>query len=239
MTESAYDGPVPVIGLAHGSRHHRGGEAIAELMRAVGELTGGPARVAFLDLAEPDLETVAAELAAVGHRRAVVVPLLFTAAFHATVDVPEAVQEAAASSGLELTVADILGTGDDIVDILDQARRDAGIAPGTSLLVFAVGSSNPAANAAVADLAERLGLRHHTTARAAFGTVPPRPDAILAGLAEPVAILPLFLADGLLLDPMRSRAAEHGWTMTEPLGERAAPVVRHRYDSALTSAELG
>ena len=203
---TAYDNRVPVIGLAHGSRHPRGAEAIEQLMRAVGELTDVPARVAYLDLAQPDLTAVATELAAAGHQRAVVVPLLFTAAFHATVDVPEAVQEAAESAGIELSVADILGTGDDVLEMLDRARQDAGIDPQASLLVFAVGSSNPAANAAVADLAARLGLRHRTTARAAFGTTAPRVDVVLPELTEPIAVLPLFLAEGLLLDPMRARA---------------------------------
>jgi len=239
MNQPTYDGPVAVIGLAHGSRHPRAGQAIAELMRAVGELTGGPARVAFLDLAAPDLTTVAAELAAAGHRRAVVVPLLFTAAFHATVDVPEAVAEAAASSGMELTVADIIGTGDDVREMLDRAWIDAGGPADASLMLFAVGSSNPAANAAVTDLARRLDVNHRTTARAAFGTVAPRVDAVLPELPEPIGVLPLFLADGLLLDPIRARAEKHGWLMTEPLGERAATIVRHRYHSALSSVDLG
>ncbi|HEY5820717.1 MAG TPA: CbiX/SirB N-terminal domain-containing protein [Propionibacteriaceae bacterium] len=236
---SAYDGTVPVIGLAHGSRHPRGGEAIEQLMRAVGELVGGPSRVAYLDLAQPDLEAVAAELAAEGHRRAVVVPLLFTVAFHATVDVPEAVAAAAESSGLELMVSDILGTGDDVAEVLTQAMADAGIGAHSSLALFAVGSSNPAANAAVADLATRLGVRHGTAARAAFGTCAPRFDAVRPELADPVAIVPLFLAEGLLLDPMRSRATEEGWLMSAPLADLAAPIVRDRYDRALTSVELG
>lgn len=239
MSESLYDARVPVIGLAHGSRHPRGGEAIEQLMRAVGELTGSPARVAFLDLAAPDLPTVAAELSAAGHHRAVVVPLLFTAAFHATVDVPETVSQAAASSGIELSVADILGTGDDVVEMLDEARQDAGMPGHASLLVYAVGSSNLPANAAVADLAARLGRRLATTGRAAFATVAPHLDDVLPELSEPIAVLPLFLADGLLLDAMRTRASEQGWMMTEPLGERAATLVRHRYHSALSSVDLG
>ena len=44
-----------------------------------------------------------------------------------------------------------------------------------------------------------------------------------------MAILPLFLADGLLLDPARALAAGHGWTLVEPLGERAAELVLERY----------
>jgi len=48
-----------------------------------------------------------------------------------------------------------------------------------------------------------------------------------------VAVLPLFLADGLLLDPVRALAAERGWTMADPLGGRAAGVVLDRYRAAL------
>ena len=72
------------------------------------------------------------------------------------------------------------------------------------MLVVAVGSSNPAANQAVADLAERLAVGRTAPVRAAFGTCDPRPEAVIADLPEPIAIAPLFLADGLLLDPVRS-----------------------------------
>ena len=48
-----------------------------------------------------------------------------------------------------------------------------------------------------------------------------------------MAILPLFLADGLLLDPARTLAAGHGWTLVEPMGERAADLVLERYRTAL------
>ena len=69
--------------------------------------------------------------------------------------------------------------------------------------------------------------------RAAFATCAPRPAEMIDQLSEPVAVLPLFLSDGLLLDPARAVAAEHGWTMVEPLGERAAGVVLDRYLSAV------
>ena len=99
-------------------------------MDAVAQAGGMPATYAFLDLAEPDLHTAAAAVVAAGHHRAVVVPLLFTVAFHATIDVPQAVHAAAETSGLELTVADILGTGDDIADLLTAGLADAGVARG-------------------------------------------------------------------------------------------------------------
>jgi sirohydrochlorin cobaltochelatase len=229
---------VPVIGLAHGSRHAEGAEAIQRLMAAVAEAGGMPASYAFLDLAEPTLDTAAAVLAAAGQRRGVVVPLLFTVAFHATIDVPQAVRAAAEASGIELTVADILGTGHDIADPLTAGLADAGVPRDASLLLYAVGSSNPAANAAVTDLAARLAAaRSHAPGRAcvraAFATCSPRPAEMLDQLVEPVAVLPLFLSDGLLLDPIRTLAAERDWTMVEPLGERAAGVVLDRYHAVL------
>ena len=233
-------------------------------MAAVAAAGRMPAAYAYLDLAGPDLDTAAAALAEAGHRRAVVVPLLFTAAFHATIDVPQAVRAASQSSGVELQVADILGTGDDITDLLAASLADAEVPGESSVLLYGVGSSNPGANAAVADLAARLeGIRARAgvqggrppsvntaragvqvgrplpvtnpagPVRAAFATCAPRPAEMIDQLSEPVAVLPLFLSDGLLLDPVRALAAEHGWTMVEPLGERATGVVLDRYLSAV------
>jgi sirohydrochlorin ferrochelatase len=228
-----------VIGLAHGSRHPDGARAIEELMRAVAERGQLDARPAYLDLAAPDLETVVRELAAAGHRAAVVVPLLFTSAFHATVDVPDAVRDAAHSVGLQLIVADILGTGDDIATMLRTTITDAGIDDATDLLLFAVGSSNAAANQAVADLAARLGADRAGSVEVGFGTCTPRAKDLLAARREPVAIIPLFLAEGLLLDPMRALAAERHWPITPSLGARAADVVLRRVAAVGPPAQLG
>ena len=233
MRPEPADGPtVPVIGLAHGSRHPGAAAAIRRLTDAV-DGPDHPARYAFLDLAEPSLDAVARELAAAGDRRAVVVPLLFTVAFHATVDVPQAVHAAADSAGIELEVADILGTGDDVAAVLLTALADAGVPPEASVLLYAVGSSNPAANAAVDELGGRLEKRRPGTVRAAFATCEPRPAEVVDRLGEPAAILPLFLADGLLLDPARALADAHGWPLVQPLGERAAGIVLDRYRSIL------
>jgi sirohydrochlorin ferrochelatase len=201
-------------------------------MHAVAEQGGLTARPAYLDLAEPDLETVVADLAAAGHRRAVVVPLLFTAAFHATVDVPAAVAAAGEASGVELVVADILGTGDDVARVLREALSASGTADDVDALLFAVGSSRPEANAAVVELADRLGSGRPGRVRAAFGTCAPRAADVVPGLGAPVALWPLFLADGLLLDPLRRLAGEHGWPLVEPLGARAATLVLARYAAA-------
>jgi sirohydrochlorin cobaltochelatase len=207
-------------------------------MAAVAEQAKITAVPAYLDLAQPDLSAAVRQLAEAGYTSAVVVPLLFTEAYHATIDVPQTVGDVAASLPLQLIVADILGTGDDVADLLRQSVVAAGIADHSSVLLFAVGSSNPTANEAVVDLAARLADGRQGLVRACFGTCRPGVADVLDELPEPVAALPLFLADGLLLAPLRTLASQRGWRMAEPLGERAADLVRKRYDSACAQARV-
>jgi len=207
-------------------------------MAAVAEQARITAVAAYLDLAQPDLGAAVRRLAEAGHNRAVVVPLLFTEAYHATIDVPQTVGEVAASHPLQLIVGDILGTGDDVADLLRRSMVASGMADHSSVLLFAVGSSNPAANKAVVDLAARLAEGRHGLVRACFGTCRPGVLDVLDRLPEPVAALPLFLADGLLLGPLRTLASERGWQMAEPLGERAADLVWKRYHTAYEQAHL-
>jgi len=225
----------PVIGLAHGSRHPGVVGSLAAVMRAVAEVTGAPARAAYLDLTDPDLSQVAQSLAAEGHREAVVVPLLFTSAYHATVDAPQAAREAAEASGVDLVVTPILGTGDDVVHVLVGHAAASGIRDTQPVLLFAVGSSVAAANAAVHDLAARLAAHRQGPVRAGFGTTEPRGTGVLDELGEDAAILPLFVSPGLLLDPMARRAAERGHTLAPPLGDRVASLVAQRYRESVVA----
>ena len=222
----------PLIGLAHGSRHPEGSLGIERLMAAVAEQTGITTLAAYLDFAEPDLGGAVRQLADAGHASAVVVPLLFTEAFHATVDVPETVRSVAESIPFHLIVTGILGTGDDMAQLLRESMASSGIDDRASVLLFAVGSSMPAANEAVVDLAVRLTENRRGLVRACFGTCSPGVADVMDGLPEPVAVVPLFLTDGLLLTSVRELAAQRGWRMAEPLGERAAELVLLRYHSA-------
>jgi sirohydrochlorin cobaltochelatase len=201
-------------------------------MAAVAEQAGITTLPAYLELAEPDLGGAVRQLTDAGHTSAVVVPLLFTEAFHATVDVPETVHTVTESLAFQLIVADILGTGDDMAHLLREGVASCGIDNRASLLLFGVGSSRPAANEAVVDLATRLAEDRGGLVRACFGTRYPGIMDVMDGLPEPVAVVPLFLTEGLLLAPVRELASQRGWQMAEPLGERAAELVRVRYDSA-------
>ena len=94
----------PVILLAHGSRRAGADQQIEQIAAALeaelaspansdatwhAELASpAPVRAAFLDFSPATLYSVAEELVADGHRHAIVVPLLFTNAFHLNHDVP-------------------------------------------------------------------------------------------------------------------------------------------------------
>ncbi len=232
-----------LIGLAHGSRHPRVAAGIEAVLATVTATTGVPTRAAYLDLTEPDLEAVAAELAAAGVQRAAVVPLLFTDAFHARIDVPEAVTRAAETTGVALDLGPILGTGDDVADVVDARLAAVDTAPEAPVLLYAVGSSRPDANAAVADLAQRLAVRRGTVVRVGFGTTEPRATDVLAELvadgASPGTVVPLFVAPGLLLDAIAPTLTAAGWQLADPLGTLLAPVVADRYHATLGPGHPG
>ena len=146
---------------------------------------------------------------------------------------PASVAEAAEASGLELVITAILGTGDDIADVLLGKIEAADIPAQLPVLLYAVGSSDPAANAAVEQLGGRLADRRRARVAVAFGTTDPRPDQVLAELARGtrIAVVPLFVSPGLLLDPIALLARDRGWPITRPLGRRLAPVVAARVSS--------
>ena len=235
-SEPSASGP-PLIGLAHGSRHATVAAGIEQLLEATAELTGTAVRAAYLDLTAPDLDTVASELAAAGERRAVIAPLLFTDAFHARIDVPAAAARAAASTGVDLALASILGTGEDVADVIVDRLAAAGADRDEPVLLYAVGSSRAEANAAVDDLARRLSRRRGTPVRAGFGTTEPRAAGVLTDLQLlsdlPGTVVPLFVAPGLLLDVIAPAVEAVGWRLAEPLGTLLAPLVSHRYHAAI------
>ena len=91
-------------------------------------------RASYLDHAGRGPTDVLRDLAAAGHRRAVLVPLLLTAAYHGRVDIPAAVAAAAqAGPPLAVRVTDVLGPADGTVDaglLAGLRRRLAEAEPG-------------------------------------------------------------------------------------------------------------
>ncbi|WP_297187423.1 CbiX/SirB N-terminal domain-containing protein [uncultured Corynebacterium sp.] len=203
---------IPLIILSHGSRHphaDREVEALANRMCSPDR----PVRAAYLDFSPRTLHVAAEEVGS-----AVVVPLLFTSAFHVTDDVPAVVTEASRKTGTRLHLAAPLGTGEDIARLV--ASRIPHGAEGA--VVYYVGSRRAHANETVERLADRVAELTGIPAYAHRATgKDPLPDL------DRAHVVPLFVAHGLLLDKLQLPA---GWTMSEPLSVALADIVAARYE---------
>jgi len=238
----------PLIGLAHGSRDPRAARMIAAVMCAVSDLRPGLVAVpAFLDLTEPDLTAAVRALqdgVLVEGRgpaaEAIVLPLLFSEAFHARVDAPTAVVQAEEATGVRLRLGEILGMGEDVLLALQDSAGRAHIAAHEAILLLAVGSSREEANVDVHDLADRWSRRRPGPVWAGFATTgEPQASAVLAratAARHRIGVVPLFLAPGLLLDGVAREAMAIDAEVAEPLGIALAGVVLQRYDEAVAAA---
>lgn len=233
----------PLIGLAHGSRDPRSARVIGDVMAAVGALRPGLiATPAFLDLCDPDLTTAVAALRdRHGCDQAVVVPLLFSEAFHATQDAPSVIAQCQQATGVSLRTSPILGIGDDILELLEESAGRARIGQHEAIIMLCVGSSHPEANAGMHELALRWSERRVGPVWAAFATVgePSVTDVLRWAEASGrrFGIVPLFLAPGLLLDQVARQAIDLEPEIAEPLGVTMAEVVLRRYEQARVRAD--
>ncbi len=204
-------------------------------MRAAAALRPGLRAIpSFLDLSEPDLVTaISVARAESGFDEAIVVPLLFTDAYHATVDVPTTVGNAQQQTGVALSLAGILGMGEEVLAALDESAARAHIATYEAILLLAVGSSRSSANEAVHHLARRWSERRVGPVWAGFATVgtPSAAEVLTRATTEGrrIGIVPLFLAPGLLLDQVAAQAYPAGVDVAAPLGTALAELVLQRY----------
>ncbi|WP_349828156.1 sirohydrochlorin chelatase [Brevibacterium litoralis] len=265
--------PVPLLGLAHGSRKTETAGAIDALLAATARLaaeaprppdqdrtpgtapaagTDLPVAAAYLEDFAPPSPTVAVEgLDSAGllpaDRTAVVVPLLFTRAYHAKTDAPQAIAAAESATGTRLHTAEVLGLGTDMEDVVLAAMERDGVESAAPVALLVVGSSDADANAAVHRFTAALDARRDGSVTAVFATsTEPRAKQWIAEYADgrdgadakdgaDLVVVPLFVAPGLLLDGVARVAEDHGIRTTEPLGDLLAPVVLARYTAALTA----
>ncbi|SCX02833.1 sirohydrochlorin chelatase [Corynebacterium jeikeium] len=258
--------PAPIICLAHGSRHPQADQAVFEIAERISESTGLPAFAAFLDFHPATLTTVAHRVVAAGYTEAVVVPLLFTQAFHARFDVPAAIAEAVdsidatSSARLTLHLTDGLGTGADmeelVADFTAQYLAEVPAIAGTAsaenadaadavdssidkLALYSVGSSQPGANEAVAEFAGRVGARlnmRSTRAFVATGNNPGRDTEALLEFADERTVTVPLFVSPGLLWDKAKTRMPNGRKCTRHLGDAIAPVVINRACRALQQA---
>ncbi|HEX3286608.1 MAG TPA: sirohydrochlorin chelatase [Mycobacterium sp.] len=229
---------VTLVLTAHGSADPRSAASVHELARTIARVRRGvDVRVAFCEQNSPNLRDV---LASTGGD-AVVVPLLLADAYHARIDIPAMIDE----SGTRARQADVLGEDDRLIAVLRQRLTHAGVSPldpDVGVVVTAVGSSRPQANARTATVADYLVQHTNWTATTAFATGP-RPtlaeaaEALRERGATRLVIAPWFLAHGRITDRVADYARAHGITMAEPLGPHrlVAETVLDRFDEEIAA----
>lgn len=239
-----------LIALAHGSRDPRSAVTITQLVAEVrAQRPDLRIETAFLELAKPGFQTVVDKLVKAGHDEIVVVPLLLTEAYHATVDVPAAVTTAEARHpGLRIRASAVLGLEPRFLEVLDErlraALRAARVRELDALVLAAAGSTDPLATQAIARLARVWGAHHRLPVSAAYAsaTPPATGEAVRAFRAEGrrhIAVASLFLAPGQLPDRAAELALEAGAVaVSAPLGAHpeVARAVLARY--AVGAVEL-
>ena len=223
---------------AHGSADPRSAATARLIVDCVRRLRPGlDARIAFCEQNSPNLRDV---LATVTHGAAVV-PLLLADAYHARVDIPEMIAE----SGADVRIADVLGEDERLIHVLRQRLEHAGVSrldQRVGVLVTAVGSSRPTANARTAVVASELTLTTHWTATTAFATGPQPTLAEAAEIlrergATRLVIAPWFLAHGRITDRVATFAHAQGISMSAPLGahRQVAETVLDRFDAVMSA----
>ncbi|SCL64565.1 Sirohydrochlorin ferrochelatase [Micromonospora peucetia] len=232
--------------VAHGSRDPRAAEATRALAGAVSAARPGVTVLAsWLDHTEPGPTTVLRDLAATGHPRAVLVPLLLTAAYHRRVDIPAAVA-AARETGppIAVRVTDVLGPADCEVDaglLAGLYRRLGEARPGRfdGLVLAAAGTRDARARRSVGRVAAALRAGLGVPTRVSYASAaPPAVETAVARLracgARRVAVSAYFLAPGLFHDAVVAAARGAGAVaVSDPLTDapELADLVLRRVDA--------
>ncbi len=188
---------------AHGSKDPRSAANARAIAGRLARMRPGlDVRVAFCELNSPNLVDVLNRC----RGAAVVTPLLLADAYHARVDIPA--QIASCRVGHRVRQASVLGEDIRLVSALHERLTELGVSPfdhTLGVVVLAIGSSHPAANARTSTVASRLAEGTQWAAvTTAFIT---RPEASLADAtdrlrrhgARRMVIAPWLLALGYCL----------------------------------------
>ncbi|MEU7041576.1 sirohydrochlorin chelatase [Streptomyces varsoviensis] len=248
LREVAAPAPALLV-VAHGSRDPRHAATVAALAARVRALRPDlRVEAGYLDFCAPSVAQALSRLAADGVREVVALPLLLTRAFHAKSDIPAVLHAAAARlPGLAIRQAGVLGPSRLLARALERRLYEAGVRPedrgSTGVVLASAGSSDPEANAALAEFAREWQRTGWCAVRPAFASArPPRTeDAVrelrAAGVRR-VAVAPYVIAPGRLPDRIERGAREAGADVLADVlgpGEELARLVARRYGQAVAS----
>jgi sirohydrochlorin ferrochelatase len=175
-----------------------------------------------------------------------VVPVLVTPAYHAAVDVPEAVAAMEARSGWAVDAAPALGPHPLLLDAVEELLAAHGISarPGTSVILYAAGSSDSAAVATIGETlreAPREGWGPWSVASLDGGTTIEQVLRTLPDEVDRTVAVSFMVAEGVLRDRMAQRCGRAGVTMIPGAlarTEAMAQLVLERADSLQPAGSL-
>jgi sirohydrochlorin ferrochelatase len=162
---------------------------------------------------------------------AVVVPVLLTPAFHAAVDVPQAVAAMEARSGMPVDSAPPLGPHPLLLDAVEELLASSGITahPRTAVILYAAGSSDSAAVGTIGETlreAPRFGWGPWVVAALDGGATV---QQVLRGLPDEVdrtVAVSFMVAEGVLRDRMAQSCGQAGVRMVPGALARTAAVAQ-------------
>ena len=209
--------------IAHGSPDERHLNAMQDLAVATGRRDGIHTCVAFLEHNSP---TVVQRVSGVGTDEGLLdtLGLFLTDGYHARIDVPKVLADAAEHR--QLRDHGTLGMGSWLLPALTQQVRESGANPqdrGTGLVLAAAGSARAEARQQVVTLAAAWQRERCGPVRPAFVSGPgPSLDEAFAMLNDAGchkrAVALLMLAPGVLADRVVSFGNDHGVPVSAPLG---------------------
>lgn len=231
---------------AHGSRDPRFAITARRVRDAVSHVLPDTAvRLAYLDLNEPSVADV---LRSVHGDEIVVVPLLFSTAFHATVDLPEIIDEVRSERpGVTITQTPTLGGDQRLITALAERLAHIGVRRDDGVIACAVGSRDPASDAELDHVAIRLSESTGRPVATVFATRL-GPDAVnlrsaVAELtavgARRIVLSPYFLSAGTLTDRVENAldAMAPDAVVAGPIGahEALVEIICDRYRTAVAT----
>ena len=229
-----------LVAVAHGSADPRAAATITELMTVVARraarrgLDVPDPRAAYLGHVLPSLPQVISTLEP--GTRVTILPLLLTAAYHSKTDIPRVLAHARSHfRHLRVTYGAPLGPHPLLIRALERrlAEADPGVLEDparTGVVLAAAGSSDPDANAAIAQLAARWQARTGWFAvRPAYASAAsPDPAAALTSLlregARRAVVATYLLAPGSFADRIRDRSLAAGAATVSPVLGASAEV---------------
>ena len=234
-----------ILLVGHGTRNLEGQQQFKQLFQQFQPLVAPwRAQLAFLELAEPSIKQAVAELARLGVRGVITVPVLLFTAGHAQEDIPGAVREALLEHQMEwMGQTGALECSPEVLELsasrFRQAACDASCAEGCSnkfcsragWILIGRGSSSPSATEKTRQFCHlRWRMTPTRFVETAFihgqhPTVQEAMDDLAAQPCEIVVIQPHLLFSGLLMEQLTAEVAERQrqnphqrWIITDSLG---------------------